>query len=93
MMLVFCCDLFARDKIGFPERIISLGPAVTEKLYLLEAGDGLIANTLYCQRPHEAKNKEKIGTVTKADMEKVVALKPDLALATSLFGCIKNHCE
>jgi iron complex transport system substrate-binding protein len=44
----------------------------------------LIANTIYCKRPEDAKKKEKVGTVIKADIEKIVSLKPDLVLATSL---------
>lgn len=67
-----------------PKRIVSLGPVITEELYLLGAGDKLIANTIYCEKPDGAKNKEKIGTVTKVNMEKIVSLNPDLVLATGL---------
>ncbi|MFH1414570.1 MAG: ABC transporter substrate-binding protein [Elusimicrobiota bacterium] len=67
-----------------PERIISLGPAVTEWIYLLGCGDRLVANTSYCKRPAEAVDKEKIGSVVDADIEKIVSLKPDLVLAISL---------
>ncbi|MFC2061275.1 ABC transporter substrate-binding protein [Elusimicrobiota bacterium] len=67
-----------------PERIISLGPTLTENIFLLGAGDKLIANTSYCNRPAEADSKEKIGTLIKANLEKIVELKPDLVLATSL---------
>ncbi len=67
-----------------PERIVSLGPAITEKLFLLGAGDRVVGVTTYCQRPPEARTKEKIGNVTHASVEKIVELKPDLVLATSL---------
>lgn len=69
---------------GLPRRIVSLGSTLTEELYLLGAGDNLIADTLYCQRPPQAKLKEKVGTIIAADLEKIVSLKPDLVLATSL---------
>ncbi len=68
----------------YPQRIISLGSAITEELYLLGVGDRIIGNTIYCNRPEEAKSKIKVGTVTKVDLEKVISLKPDLILATSL---------
>ncbi len=67
-----------------PRRIVSLGPAITKGLYLLGVGDKLIADTVYCNKPPEAQSKQKIGTVTKVDVEKIVRLKPDLVLATSL---------
>ncbi len=74
------------DAIGseYPRRIVSLGPLNTENLYLLGAGDLLVADTVYCIRPQEAKGKEKIGTLTSVNMEKIVALRPDLVLATAL---------
>lgn len=75
--------LFAQE--GIPKRIISLGPSITKALYLLKVQDKLIANTVYCVEPPEAKNKEKVGTAQKVSIEKVFRLKPDLVLATSLI--------
>jgi iron complex transport system substrate-binding protein len=69
---------------GYPRRIVSLGPLNTENLYLLGAGDLLVADTVYCLRPEEARGKEKVGTLTSINMEKIVALQPDLVLATAL---------
>lgn len=73
-----------REFFNAPQRIISLGPSLTEELYLLEAEDKLVANTIFCQRPPEAGQKAKTGTVIKVNIEKIVSLKPDLVLATSL---------
>lgn len=67
-----------------PRRIISLSPAVTESLYLLGMGDSLVGVTSYCNKPEEAKGKEKIGTVMEPDVEKIVKLRPDLVLAMNL---------
>jgi ABC-type Fe3+-hydroxamate transport system substrate-binding protein len=69
---------------GNIKRIISLAPSITEELYLLGAEDKLVGDTTYCVTPPEARYKEKVGSLTKADLEKIVALKPDLVLATSL---------
>ncbi|MFC1503837.1 ABC transporter substrate-binding protein [Spirochaetota bacterium] len=76
--------LYPKEKGSYPKCIISLGPALTEKVFLLGAGERLAANTTYCMRPVEAQKKEKIGTVIKANIEKIISLKPDLILATSL---------
>lgn len=66
------------------KRIISLGPSITEQLYLLAAEDKLVGCTIYCKRPKEAESKEKVGTAIEVNLEKIVTLKPDLVLATSL---------
>lgn len=61
-------------------RVISLAPSLTESLYLLGAGDNLIGCTTYCIKPAAAKSKEKIGTLIDFNLEKIVALKPDIVL-------------
>jgi iron complex transport system substrate-binding protein len=66
------------------QRIISLGPTNTENVFLLGAGKRLVGNTIYCVRPEPAKLKPKIGSVMQVSIEKIISLKPDLILATSL---------
>ena len=68
----------------YPKRIISLGPSLTKELYLLEVEDRLIGCTIYA--PECAKNKEKVGTVIDINLERIIKLKPDLVLATSLVN-------
>lgn len=74
--------IFAQGDL--PQRIISLSPAIVEELYILAAGDKLVGCTVYCQRPPEAKEKERVGTGIEVNLEKVISLKPDLVLAISL---------
>ncbi|MFW5989465.1 MAG: hypothetical protein ACOCPQ_04445, partial [Desulfosudaceae bacterium] len=38
-----------------PQRVVSLGPIITETIYLLEAEDRLIADTSYCNVPEAAR--------------------------------------
>ncbi len=80
-------NLFAAQAHGknrFPQKIVSLGPGITENLYILGAGNKIIADTIYCTRPAAAKKKPKIGSVIRANVEKIVSLKPDIVIATSL---------
>jgi len=67
-----------------PQRIVSLGPLNTENVFLLGAGHRLIADTIYCVRPDEARNREKIGSLMNINIEKLVSLEPDMVLATPL---------
>jgi len=67
------------DNLG----IISLSPVITEGLYLLGMGDNIIGVTIYCQRPSQAKDKQKVGSVVDVNVEKIVNLKPDIVFAMS----------
>jgi iron complex transport system substrate-binding protein len=67
-----------------PERIISLAPSNTEILFALGLGERVVAVTEYCNYPPEAQEKPKIGGFSTPNIEKVVALSPDLVLATSI---------
>lgn len=69
---------------SFRQKIISLGPAITENIYLLGIQDRLIANTTFCKYPLGAEKKIKIGNMTKMNVEKIYSLQPGLVLCTSL---------
>jgi iron complex transport system substrate-binding protein len=66
-----------------PARIISLAPSVTETLFALGVGDRVVGVTTYCDYPPEAKAKASIGDTQKPNLEKIVALKPDLIIAST----------
>ena len=64
-----------------PKRIISLGPSLTEEMYLLGEEDKLVGCTAYCL---PKTSKERVATIIDVNLEKAVSLKPDLVLATAL---------
>ena len=68
------------------ERIISLAPANTEIVYALGLEDRLVGVTDFCNYPPAAKNKSKVGGFSTVDIEKTVALKPDLVLASEIHN-------
>jgi iron complex transport system substrate-binding protein len=67
-----------------PQRIISLAPSHTETIYALGLSDRLVAVTDYCNYPPEAEEKPSIGGFSTPNIEEVVAMDPDLVLATSI---------
>ena len=67
-----------------PKRIISLGPIITDMIYLLGAQDNLAGITSYCVLPKNSKPKEIIGTVMHMNIEKIISLEPDLVFANNL---------
>ncbi len=69
-----------------PQRIISLAPANTEVLFALGLGDKVVGVTDFCNYPPQALEKEKIGGFSTPDIEKIIALQPDLILASSIHA-------
>ena len=65
-----------------PHRLVSLAPNITEIVYALGVGDELVGDTDNCDFPPEATKKPHVGTMVNPSLERIVALKPDLALGT-----------
>ncbi len=63
---------------------VSLSPAVTEIIYYVGAQENLIADTVFCNYPNDARNKKKIGGIINPNIEKILSLKPDVIIATPL---------
>lgn len=63
-------------------RIVSIAPSATETIFALGAGDRLVGDTDYCDYPAEAKTKPKVGGVMDPNLEEVIALRPDIVVAT-----------
>ena len=82
LVLFFISPAYGEDKLS--QRIVSIDPSVTEEIYMLGAGDRLKGSTIYCKRPEEAKNNEKIGTFLNVNLEKIVSINPDIIFNTPL---------
>src|SRR5437660_12438866 len=78
-------DMLGRDVslAAPPRRIVSLVPSVTEILYALNAEPLLVGVTDFCDFPPEAKRQPKVGGMVAPNLEAIIALKPDLVIATT----------
>ena len=65
-----------------PTRVIALAPSITEIIYDLGQEKRLVGVTQYSTYPSEAESLPRVGSYVRLDIEKIVALKPDLCLAT-----------
>jgi iron complex transport system substrate-binding protein len=65
-------------------RIISLTPASTEILFALGLDKEIIGVSSFCNWPKEAQLKEKVGSFSSPNIEKIIILKPDLVVITGL---------
>jgi len=66
-----------------PRRVVSLAPSLTEIVFLLGRQELLAGVTRYCNFPPPATSLPKVGGVSDPDVERVVALAPDLVLCTT----------
>lgn len=63
------------------QRIISLAPHLTELLFAAGAGAKLVGTAAYSDYPEQARAIPGIGDSAALDLERIVALKPDVVLA------------
>jgi iron complex transport system substrate-binding protein len=65
-----------------PQRVVALAPSITEIIFALKQQHRLKGVTLFSDFPDAAKEFPKVGSYVHLDLEKIVALKPDLVIAT-----------
>lgn len=77
-------DLGRQILVGKPiDRVVSLAPSLTESIFAVGAGDKLVGVTTYCNYPEEARSKEKVGDTQTPNIERIVALKPDVVFVST----------
>ena len=69
-----------------PLRIVSLAPGATEMLFAAGAGSQVIATVEYADEPAAARRVPRIGDVAAVDMERLVALHPDVVVLWAAGG-------
>lgn len=78
----------ATDALGQPvcldrpaKRIVSLSPGTTELLFSAGAGDAVVAVSAWSDYPAPARSLPQVGDSHRLDLERIVALRPDLVVA------------
>ncbi|KGA40554.1 vitamin B12 ABC transporter substrate-binding protein BtuF [Pectobacterium odoriferum] len=74
--LLLCTAAYA-----IPQRVISLAPHATEMAYAAGMGEQLIAVSAWSDYPPEAEKLEQVASWQGINLERILALKPDLILA------------
>ncbi|MFZ5569945.1 MAG: ABC transporter substrate-binding protein [Thermodesulfobacteriota bacterium] len=64
-----------------PRRIIALAPSIAEIIFALDQGHRLKGVTQYSDYPQAALDLPQVGSYVHLDVEKIVALRPDLCIA------------
>lgn len=69
-----------------PLRTVSLSPGATEMLFAAGAGAQVIATVEYSDEPPAARAVARIGDVAAIDIERLVALRPDVVITWPAGG-------
>ena len=84
-----------RDELGrtvavpdHPQKLVCLAPSIVDDVYSLGAGSDVIAVSDYTTYPADAAKKPSIGAPLNPSLEKIIAMHPDLVLATGDFNQI-----
>ena len=64
-----------------PQRVVSLAPSITEIIYALGQQHRLKGATMFSDYPHAAQKLPTVGSYVHLDLERIVALRPDLCIA------------
>lgn len=65
------------------DRAIALAPSLTEMTFAAGAGDRLVGVTTYCNFPTETATISKVGDTQSPNVEKIVALQPQVVLVST----------
>lgn len=61
-------------------RVVSLAPHLTELMFAIGAGDRVVGTVDYADYPEAAQRVPRVGDSALLDLERIVALRPDLVL-------------
>ncbi len=64
-----------------PQRVIALAPSITEIIFALDRQSCLAGITRYSDYPPETAGIPRVGVYVQPDLEKILALNPDLCIA------------
>jgi iron complex transport system substrate-binding protein len=65
-----------------PRRVVSLAPSITEVVYYIGRQDLLVGASRFSDYPEAARELPRVGSYVDLDLERIVALQPDLCIAT-----------
>ena len=76
-----------------PSRIVSLIPAVTEMLFAIGAGKEVVGVSSFDHFPPEVEKIPRVGALLDPDLERILALRPDLVVVYGSQTDLKTQLE
>ncbi|ROQ93184.1 ABC transporter substrate-binding protein [Desulfosoma caldarium] len=89
-LILAASRVYARDGVDLvgrrvnlpevPQRVVTLAPSLTEMVFALGAGPRVVGVSRYSNYPEATRDLPRVGSYVQPDVEKIVALNPDLCL-------------
>ncbi len=76
-------EQYTLELAGPARRIVSLSPGATAMLFAAGAGDRVVGTSAYSDEPAAARAIERIGDSQSFDLERILALRPDVVVVWS----------
>jgi iron complex transport system substrate-binding protein len=92
-VLVFGTIVAHAQSAAAPQRIVSLIPSVTEMLFAMDAGSRVVGVGNYDRYPPEVLTRPKVGGLIDPDIERILALKPDLVMVYGTQADLRLQLE
>jgi iron complex transport system substrate-binding protein len=92
-LLLYTFTAGAQQHQRQPQRIISIIPALTEMLFAIGAGPRVVAVGSYDDYPPEVKKLERVGALLDPNLERILALKPDLVTVYGSQADLQRQLE
>lgn len=86
ILLVLCVFISAAAHAEAPKRIVSVGGAITETIYALDAGGLVVGSDTTSYYPPAAASAPKVGYMRELSAEGVLSLNPDLVILSEESG-------
>ena len=83
-IIIVCCSKTETEIITLKPGLIILSPEIAEIVCALEGEENIIAVTNECDYPEILKSKGKVGSFSNPNIEKIVALHPDMIFISGL---------
>lgn len=90
LIALICCYSVSANAI---ERIVSLAPSSTELIYAAGLGDKLVAVSAFSDYPPEASSLEVVASFDSVNIERIIALNPELIVAWRSGGSAKHLAQ
>ncbi|MCH8148350.1 MAG: ABC transporter substrate-binding protein [Planctomycetes bacterium] len=77
---------------AIPGRIITIAPNSAEIICALGACDAIVGVSKYCVYPKELTSRPRVGGLFDPDLEKIIALRPDLVVLRGRSESVERLC-
>jgi len=76
-----------------PERVVTIAPNAAEIICSLGACERIVGVSKFCVYPPELHDRPRVGGLFDPDLEKIIALRPDLVVVRGRSDAVAHACR